>query len=129
MLEQLSIAIVVLALATVITQPDGVARDVVDVIEVNHVYDDDGRPVFTQQIFWVWSERESRYHVRAWRMVKEAAQLPRRDHVHGGYVAQWLDGQTLRAVHALSIRETWTQYDVEMLERETLPVEQRTPLK
>lgn len=123
------VRIATLLLAAIVPQPGDMLRDVVDVIEVNHVYDDDGRPVFTQVIFWDWWMSASRYHVRTWRMVKEAVQLPRRDHVHGGYVAQWLDGQTLRAVHALGIRETWTQYDVEMLERETLPVEQRSPLK
>lgn len=123
------LAIIVVVLAAIVPQSDGVLRDQVDVIEVNHFYDDCGRLVFTQTIFWDWSEDESGYHVRAWRLVKQQEQLPRRDHAGGGYVALWQDGEAIRAVHALGVRETWTQFDVELVERETFPVERRRPLR
>ncbi len=49
---------------------DDVARDRVDVIEINHFYDEQGRLVFDQTIFYDWSPDHSRYMVRAWRLVK-----------------------------------------------------------
>lgn len=119
----------VLLLAAIVPQPDGVLRDQVDVIEVNHFHDDCGRLVFTQVIFWDWSESEYRYHVRAWRLVKQSQQLPHRDHARGGYAATWQDGEIIRQVYAQGVRETWTQYDVEIVERETFPVERRRPLR
>jgi hypothetical protein len=67
--------------------------------------------------------------VRAWRLVKNPAQLPQRDWQDGGYVAVWHDGEVLRHVHAESMRETWTQYDPELIEREFLPKEQRRELR
>ena len=52
---------------------------------------------------------------------------------HGGYVALWQDcgqgGEILRRVHSQSIRETWTQHDPELVEREYLPKERRKELR
>lgn len=124
-----NVLITVACLLLAVVPRESVVRDAVDVIEVNHLFDDGGRPVFTQVIFWHWCLSSSRYHVRAWRLVKDQSQLPRRDHFSGGYVAWWQDGETLRAVHAQSVRETWTQYDPELLERDVLPVEHRSQLR
>ena len=66
---------------------ENVARETVDLIEVNHFYDEYGRLVFDQVIFYDWSADDSRYMVRAWRLVKNPAQLPQRDWQDGGYVA------------------------------------------
>jgi len=41
----------------------------------------------------------------------------------------WHDGEQLRNVHSRSIRETWTQYDPELVEREYLPKERRKELR
>jgi hypothetical protein len=110
-----------------------VARETVDLIEVNHFYDEQGRLVFDQVIFYDWSEGDSRYMVRAWRLVKSPTQLPQRDWKSGGYVALWQDcgqgGEVLRRVHSQSIRETWTQHDPELVEREYLPKERRKELQ
>ena len=105
---------------------DTMIRDAVDVIEVNHFYDDCGRHVFDQQIFWDWSG--TRYQVVAWRLIKSPEMLPHRDWKRGGYVAMWRDNETLREVRAPAIRETWTQYDPELAERQVLPQEQRRHL-
>ena len=35
----------------------------------------------------------ARYMVRAWRLVKNPAQLPQRDWTDGGYSAIWQDGE------------------------------------
>lgn len=123
------VTIIALSLAAILPQPDGVTRDVCDLIEVNHFFDEQGRLVFQQAIFWDWSDDEGRYNVRAWRLVKEPAQLPQRDWRAGGYFALWQDGELIRRVQAGAIRETWTQFDPEILERDYLPAERRQPLK
>jgi hypothetical protein len=112
-----------------ISPQEDVARERVDLVEVNHFYDEQGRLVFDQTIFYDWSASHSRYMVRAWRLVKNPAQLPQRDWQDGGYTAVWHDGEVLRHIHAESMRETWTQYDPELIEREYLPKEQRRELR
>lgn len=106
-----------------------VARETVDLIEVNHYFDEQGRLVFDQAIFWDWSAADARYVVRAWRLIKNPAQIPARDWSTGGYSAIWQDGEVLRQVRSRSIRESWTQYDPELVEREYLPKERRKELR
>jgi len=104
----------------------GVAYDSVDVIETNHFYDEQGRLVFDQTIYWDWSRDAARYVIRAWRLVKTPNQIPRRD--GAGYLALWNDGELLRVVSAPSVRETWTQYDPELVDRNFMPKECRPEL-
>jgi hypothetical protein len=120
----------VLLLAAVSFHPqEVVARDQVDLIEINHYYDEYGKHVFDQLIFYDWSAEESRHHVRAWRLIKHDSQIPYRDWQKEQYVATWQDGDVLRTVQSDSIRETWTQYDPELLERAALPKSQRKELR
>lgn len=112
-----------------IAPQEDVSREAVDLIELNHFYDEHGRLVFDQVIFYDWSASDSRYNVRAWRLVKNPAQLPQRDWASGGYSALWQDGEQLRHIRSRSIRETWTQYDPELVEREYLPKERRKELR
>jgi hypothetical protein len=83
-----------------INPTEDVARETVDLLEVNHFYDEQGRLVFDQVIFYDWAADQSRYMVRAWRLVKNPAQLPQRDWQAGGYLSVWHDGELLRRVHA-----------------------------
>lgn len=115
-----------LLLATI--PPDLVTRESVDLIEVNHFYDERGRLVFDQVIFYDWAPEHSRYQVIAWRLIKCRSQLPTRDWHRGGHVAVWSDGEVMRSVRAASVRETWTQFDVELEERTVLPKEKRREL-
>lgn len=108
---------------------EDVAKDRVDLIEVNHFFDDCGKHVFDQIIFYDWSAQYSRYNVRAWRLLKRPAQVPHRDWSNREYVAIWHDGSVLRKVEATTIRESWTQYDPELIERAYLPKEQRRELR
>jgi hypothetical protein len=115
-----------------VSPQEDVARETVDLLEVNHFYDEHGRLVFDQVIFYDWSADDARYMVRAWRMVKNPAQLPQRDwsaNGGGGYFTVWQDGELLRHVRSQSMRETWTQYDPELIEREYLPKERRKELR
>ena len=61
-----------------IAPQEDVARESVDLIELNHFYDEHGRLVFDQVIFYDWASSESRYNVRAWRLVKNPSQLTQR---------------------------------------------------
>ena len=64
----------------------------------------------------------------AWRLVKTAAQLPQRNWRDGSYEAVWHDGDVLRKVKAMTLRESWTQHDPELVEREFLAKEKRRDL-
>jgi len=117
-------------LASICLDPvEDVVVDRVDLIELNHFYDEQGKHVFDQIIFYDWSPQYGRYNVRAWRLLKNPAQIPRRDWRRRAFVAVWHDGIVLREVHAETVRESWTQYDPELVERAYLPKEQRRELR
>lgn len=120
-------ALIVAALAS--EPQEIIARDQVDLIEVNHYYNEYGKHEFDQLIFYDWSADESRFHVRAWRLIKHESQVPYHDVRSDTYVATWQDGELLRNVRADALRETWTQYDPELLERAALPKNQRRELR
>lgn len=112
--------------------PELVLHDECDVIELNHFYDDQGRQVFDQVIFFTWDGR--RHQVLDWRLVKQPSHLPHRNWSAVGEQWQCLwvderDGNRLRRVVARSCRETWTQFDPELVERESLPKERRRLLR
>jgi hypothetical protein len=115
--------------ASVVSVPDrSVVKDEVDLVEVNHYHDARGEHVFDQLIFYDWSNQKRRFQVRAWRLIKTESQLPRRDYRQGNWLVRWHDDGVLREVTAASRRETWTQYDPELIERENLPQDQRLDL-
>jgi hypothetical protein len=124
-----TLALAVLASAVGLNPADGpVISDRVDLIEVNHFYNEQGNLVFDQIIFYDWFPAESAYHVRAWRLLKSPSQFPSFDVVRQEYVSLWHDGELLRRVHSDAFRESWTQYDPELLERNRLPKEHRREL-
>ena len=112
-------------------------RESVDLVEVNHLYYEDGRPQLDQLIWYSWNG--VRYDVIDWRKVGQGSfpphpswdgMLPWRDWEDGGYVCSWNDGGFVRVVRANEIRETWTQgWDPEFAEREHLPKEDRRELR
>jgi hypothetical protein len=108
---------------------DELARDRVDLCELNHFYNEHGQLVFDQLIFYDWCPVAGRFQVRAWRMVKSPWQSPQRDWHRDGWWVLWIDGDRLRVVHADAFRETWTQYDPEVVERDHLPPSLRKGLK
>lgn len=96
---------------------DFMARESVELIEVNHVYDGEGRLHLTQTIFW------SREGVQAWRMNNEGKLNP------VGKVLYFMDQGTVRCVTARTVAESWTMYDVELADRDLLPRELRRELR
>lgn len=99
---------------------DYVAAEQVDVIEVNHLYDDYGQRQFTQVIYKDWDG--DRHQVRAWRMLNSPGMWPNRQR------AIWMDGGILRDVRCRSVAETWTQFDPEIEERKIIPPDSRPGL-
>lgn len=137
--------LVALLLFAISYQPPAVIREGVDIVELNHFYDEHGRLVFDQVIFYDWDAE--RPQIREWRLAKDHGSMPARDWFRkfesqssillsgepaageGSWVCRWQDGGALRAVYATSYKETWTQYDPELVEREILPKEKRRALK
>lgn len=122
-----------IGIATTLVIGDGridpsAARQRVDLIELNHFIDDQGREVFRQVIFYDWSQSRRRYHVRAWRLVKEPRELPQRRWDPPIHECTWHDDHLLRQVWAPAFRETWSQRDPERANRKLLPEDQRVPL-
>ncbi len=127
----MSIQIAVCLTALTLSPADEVTVDQVDLVEINHFYDDQGRLVFDQLIYYDWSSVQHRYQVRDWRLLKTPTQVPLRDWRTGCYVSEWEDFKQrngLRRVKSKSVRETWTQYDPELVEREFLAQEKRAEL-
>lgn len=105
-----------------------VVRQRVDLIELNHFVDDEGREVFRQVIFYDWSREHHRFHVRAWRLIKNDSQLPVRSWKPQQFQCTWHDDGLLRQVWSPKMRETWSQRDPERVNRAMLPEDQRKPL-
>lgn len=105
-----------------------VASQRVDLIELNHFIDKDGREIFRQVLFYDWSVTHRRYVVRAWRLVKDESLLPRRRWDPGVYECLWHDDGLLRRITAPVFRETWSQQDPERVNRQLLAEEARNPL-
>ncbi len=127
-MDALAVTLALCLNAVALNPTQEVAADHVDLVEVNHFFDEHGRRVFDQVIFYDWSPAMSHYQVRAWRLLKSPGQYPTKNWERGDFTAVWHDGEVLREVRAASFRETWTQYDPELVEREYLPKDQRREL-
>ena len=102
--------------------------DHVDLVEINHLYDDAGGLVMDQLVYYKWSARHSRFQVIDWRPLRSPRQRPHYDFRRRQYIAIWRDGEITRMIVAKSVRETWTQADPELVEREYLAKEMRKGL-
>jgi hypothetical protein len=101
-------------------------------IEVNHYHDEDAKLVFRQILFYDWNARDSRYEIYAWRIYKHDSQIPLKNHRTGKYEATWRDFKdrdVLRKTTSDLFRETWTQFDPELEDREFLPQGERRQLR
>ena len=130
--------------------------DVVDRVEVNSVFNCDGKLVFDQAIWWRWNSDESRFDVADWRILigvrrrNEAAAIRwAANNFHGpdylpefvgghatprseqcGFVSEWLDERhnCWRRVVASECVWTSSNYDREVFERDVLPESKRIRL-
>jgi len=126
-----------------------VLEDRCDRVELAHFYSEDALPswwfvilpgpqpprppeqyphlIHSQLIFYNWCEYEKRFQVSEWRLQKTPQQIPTYDPKTREYVATWFDGMYIRRIRAKSFEETWKQYDREIVERQFLHKEKRTP--
>lgn len=133
---------ILLLLAVAAILPDQTAlRERCDLLEVNHFYDDRGRLVFDQVLFYDWSPDDGRYQLRAWRVLHQRNDWPQYQHSRGlwevrltesswAYIGDKQESVSIhRVITAPACRESWTQYDPELTEREFLPKEKRRELR
>ena len=120
------LAALLLTAACIIPQPSPLRRDYANTVETNSFYNDCGELVFVQNIF---IDADGIETTVAWRMVKEPSQRPQRDWQAGGYVTTFDDGTCARQVRSRHVRESWTQYDPELVSRNSLPPDLRRGLK
>lgn len=122
--------LVVMMLLVGLIPSDVVIESQVDVVEINHFYDNQARLVFDQIIFYDWSYVDNRYQVIGWRLIKGTNQIPNKVYGTNYYQSIWYDDGVLRRLRTKVLRETWTQnYDPELLERESCPKEYRKGLR
>jgi hypothetical protein len=87
----------------------------VDMIELNHYFDNRGQHVFDQVIFWRVDASTRRYQVRGWKICNSQNDYPTRN--ANGLASIWLgfDHAALK-VRSKQFRESWTQVDPERMD-------------
>jgi len=94
------------------------AEEYVDLIELNHFYDQQGRLVYDQVIFYEHAPETGRFQVRAWCLVEDRETLNRRpikNYQSQLYQVDWFDTdqRIFRKITSRLYRESWTQVDPE----------------
>lgn len=112
---------------------DGTLSECVDLIELNHFYDRQGKHVYDQVIFYERHPGNGKYHVRAWCLVEDRESLnrrPLRDEVSNLYRVDWLDNdqQVRRSIRSRLFRESWTHTDPERTDKRQLDERMRLHL-
>ncbi|GIX00898.1 MAG: hypothetical protein KatS3mg111_4230 [Pirellulaceae bacterium] len=104
----------------------------VDLIELNHFYDERGRHAYDQVIFYEWSPDYCRFHVIAWCLVENNThRMPTRvPGASGDWAVRWLDRDTMvhREVRSRLFRETWSHVDPERANKKLLEEKYRISL-
>lgn len=101
------LAVTLLIFATV-PMDRHVVRETVDCLEYNRVYNGDGELYMEQFIAWDWEGE--RHVVAGWRMMAGKVWRPP--------LVAWSEGSSTFILRAKYWRETFTQFDVEMEQRE-----------
>ncbi len=107
-----------------------VSQTRIDLIELNQVQDQDGRPVFDQLILWS-TNPDGKLHIRDWRIQKTPEMLTRQADLR---VCQWISRQKGSAgtdemtVAAPAFQETTSIIDPELEDRKEVQRVDRIPL-
>ena len=96
---------------------DGTLSECVDLIELNHFYDRQGKHVYDQVIFYERHPGNGKYHVRAWCLVEDRESLnrrPLRDEVSNLYRVEILPPATFHPKnkipsHTLLLDQIWIE--------------------
>lgn len=113
-----SFSLCLIICATISPKGNHSVDEYVDLIELNHFYDQLGRPVYDQVIFYERAPETGRFQVRAWCLVEDRESLNRRPVKNYGtqlYQVDWFDTdqRLLRKITSRLYRESWTQVDPE----------------
>jgi hypothetical protein len=103
----------------------------VDLIELNHCYDDLGRHCYDQVVFYEWSPDYRRYHVVAWCLVDNGlSRMPSLDRAKNQYVVRWHDRESSRnrEIWSSLYRETWSNSDPERANKKLMDEKYRVAL-
>ena len=125
---------VLVACMAMAADPGPRGRDVtekVDLIELNHFYDDLGRHAYDQVIFYEWSPDYRRFHVISWCLLEnDLSRMPTRNPNNGEYRVRWhdRDAKVHRELRSPLYRETWSQVDPERVNKKLLDEKYRTSL-
>ena len=106
-------------------------REVVDLIELNHHYDDLGRHSYDQVIFYEWCAEYKRFHLIAWCLIeKDDHRLPQQLPGCKDHIVRWKDRdcRVTREVRAPLFRETWSKVDPERANKRLLEEKHRLSL-
>lgn len=110
-----------------------IVHEHVDLIELNHFYDQQGRHVYDQVIFYERCPDTGKFKVRAWCLVEDRETLSRRpirDLESNLYQVNWFDSdqRLLRKITSRMYRESWTQVDPERANKRIVDERLRTSL-
>lgn len=97
-----------------------------DLLEINHVVDDNGKEVFCQLVLWRFSDVTNRLEVTDWISMKED-KLIRVNRYGENWIATFRCEKRNFKVVSRSFSETWG-FDSEIANREFLPEEMRARL-
>lgn len=109
-------------------EDQSVVTDNFDKVETNHFYDEYGKHIFDQVIWYDWVAGWGSHRMEAWRLVKSPNVYPTLNRNTNQYESLFYDNDILRKVTAKYMVESWTQYDPELEGRETWPKERRRDL-
>ena len=109
------------------------AEEYVDLIELNHFYDNQGRHVYDQVIFYEKTPDTGRFQVRAWCLVEDRDfrnRRPIKNMETKLYQVDWFDNdQRLhRIITSRLFRESWTQVDPERANKKIVEERSRIAL-
>lgn len=110
----------------------GELKERVDLIELNHFYDDLGRHAYDQVIFYEWSPDFHRFHVIAWSLVEnDLSRMPAKVPGQAEYSVIWYDrdSKIKREVRSKLYRETWSQFDPERANKKLIDEKYRLSLQ
>ena len=113
--------ILLLAILSV-TKLGSFGDEYVDAIELSHFYDDKGRLVYDQVIFYERTPTTGKFQVRAWCLVEDREYLNRRpvkNESTGIYQVDWYDTdkKIRRKLTSRIFRESWSQIDPERADK------------
>jgi hypothetical protein len=109
----------------------GQLQERVDLIELNHFYDDLGRHAYDQVIFYEWSPDYRRFHVIAWSLIEgDLQRMPAKVPGSDEYAVHWFDrdAKIKREVRSKLYRETWSQVDPERANKKLIDEKYRLSL-